>query len=114
MYDEYPSKRVLVSDKFISILVLRPFAGAPCSRFEVSFTELDFKFVDKKVNETITVKIISSDNKGLIVKPENTDTNILIKKSDIIIVSTPHKAYKKLKISKNKILVDIWGLIDKK
>ena len=32
---------------------------------------------------------------------------------NLIIVSTPHKAYKMLKIGKNKILVDIWGLIDK-
>ena len=39
-------------------------------------------------------------------------TDISIK-SDIIILSTPHKAYKKLKIGKNKILVDAWGLIDK-
>jgi len=44
----------------------------------------------------------------------NIDKRILIKKSDIIIVATPHKAYKKLKINKNKVLVDIWGLIEKK
>ena len=37
----------------------------------------------------------------------------LIKKSDIIILSAPHQAYKKLKIGKNKIVIDIWGLIDK-
>ena len=35
-------------------------------------------------------------------------------KSDIIIVATPHKSYKKLKISKNKVLVDIWGIFEKK
>ena len=45
---------------------------------------------------------------------ENVNKNYLIKKSDIIIVSTPHKAYKYLKISKNKILIDIWGLIESK
>ena len=28
-------------------------------------------FKDKKVNQTITVKIVSTDNKGLIVKPED-------------------------------------------
>ena len=44
----------------------------------------------------------------------NIDKRLLIKKSDIIIVATPHKAYKKLKINKNKVLVDIWGLIEKK
>ncbi len=45
---------------------------------------------------------------------DNIDKNILIKKSDIIIIATPHKAYKNLKIKKNKVLVDIWGLIEKK
>jgi UDP-N-acetyl-D-mannosaminuronic acid dehydrogenase len=45
---------------------------------------------------------------------ENVNKNYLIKKSDIIIVSTPHKAYKYLKIGKNKILIDIWGLIEHK
>ena len=44
----------------------------------------------------------------------NIDKKLLVKKSDIIIVSTPHKAYKNLKIGKNKILVDIWGFIEKK
>ena len=43
----------------------------------------------------------------------NIDKNSLVKKSDIIIISTPHKVYKKLKIKKNKILVDIWGLVER-
>ena len=42
-------------------------------------------FADKKINETITVKIISSDNKGLVVQPEGCDMNILIKKSQIAV-----------------------------
>ncbi len=37
----------------------------------------------------------------------------LIKKSDIIIVATPHDTYKKLKISKKKFLVDIWSILKK-
>ena len=40
-------------------------------------------FKDKKVNDTITVKVISSDNKGLNVKPEGCEIEILIKKSQI-------------------------------
>lgn len=43
---------------------------------------------------------------------ENISKKDLVEKSDIIILATPHKAYKKLKIGKNKTLVDIWGLID--
>tara|TARA_B100000963_G_scaffold74305_1_gene62437 strand:- start:1491 stop:3218 length:1728 start_codon:yes stop_codon:yes gene_type:complete len=42
-------------------------------------------FEDKKINETITVKIISSDNKGLLVQPEGCEMNILIKKSQIAV-----------------------------
>ncbi len=40
-------------------------------------------FKDKKTNDAITVKVISSDNKGLFVKPEGCDVEILIKKSQI-------------------------------
>ncbi len=42
-------------------------------------------FKDKKVNDTITVKIISSDNKGLVVRPEGCEMDFVIKKSAIAI-----------------------------
>ena len=42
-------------------------------------------FNDKKINQVITVKIISSDNKGLTVKPEGCDMEFTIKKSQIAI-----------------------------
>ena len=42
-------------------------------------------FKEKKVNQTITVKIISTDNKGLIVRPEGCEMDFLIKKSQIAI-----------------------------
>ena len=42
-------------------------------------------FNDKKKNQTITVKIISTDNKGLIVRPEGCDMDFIIKKSQIAI-----------------------------
>jgi|TARA_B100001540_G_C15816175_1_gene647585 small subunit ribosomal protein S1 len=42
-------------------------------------------FKDKKVNDTVTVQVISSDPKGLIVKPEGSDFKINIKKSQIAI-----------------------------
>ncbi len=42
-------------------------------------------FKDKNVNQTITVKIISTDNKGLIVRPEGCDMDFSIKKSQIAI-----------------------------
>ena len=44
-------------------------------------------FHDKKVKQTITVKIISTDSKGLIVRPEGCDMDFPIKKSNIAINS---------------------------
>ena len=45
-------------------------------------------FKDKKVNDAVTVKVISSDNKGLMVKPEGCEMEFLIKKSQIAMSST--------------------------
>ena len=42
-------------------------------------------FKDKKVNAVITVQVIGSDNKGLVVKPEKCDLEFLIKKSNIAV-----------------------------
>ena len=42
-------------------------------------------FKDKKINQTITVKIISTDSKGLIVRPEGCEMDFPIKKSNIAI-----------------------------
>ena len=44
-------------------------------------------FKNKKISDIITVKVISSDNKGLIVKPEDSELNMLIRKSQIAINS---------------------------
>tara|TARA_Y100000022_G_scaffold1443_1_gene1169 strand:+ start:8682 stop:10415 length:1734 start_codon:yes stop_codon:yes gene_type:complete len=42
-------------------------------------------FSDKKVKQIITVKIVSTDNKGLIVRPEGCEMDLPIKKSNIAI-----------------------------
>jgi small subunit ribosomal protein S1 len=42
-------------------------------------------FKDKKINQTITVKIISTDNKGLVVRPIGCEMDFNIKKSQIAI-----------------------------
>ena len=42
-------------------------------------------FNEKKINDVITVNVISADNKGLIVKPENCELQFLIKKSNIAV-----------------------------
>ena len=45
-------------------------------------------FKGKNVNDTVTVKVISSDNKGLMVKPEGSDISLIIKKSQIAVASS--------------------------
>ena len=45
-------------------------------------------FKDKKINDTITVKVLSSDNKGLTVQPEGCELNLQIKKSQIAVSSS--------------------------
>ena len=45
-------------------------------------------FNGKNVNDVITVKVISTDNKGLTVKPENCELEFLIKKSNIALNSS--------------------------
>tara|TARA_B100001250_G_scaffold411615_1_gene440704 strand:+ start:402 stop:2135 length:1734 start_codon:yes stop_codon:yes gene_type:complete len=42
-------------------------------------------FKGKKINETVTVKVVYSDNKGLTVKPEGCELEFLIKKSQIAV-----------------------------
>ena len=42
-------------------------------------------FKDKKLNQAITVKIISTENKGLVVRPEGCEMDFQIKKSQIAI-----------------------------
>ncbi len=44
-------------------------------------------FDGKKVNDIITVQVISSDNKGLVVKPEGCELEFIIKKSQIAVSS---------------------------
>ena len=41
-------------------------------------------FKDKSINQTITVKVISTDNKGLIVKPEGCEINLPKLKKQIL------------------------------
>ena len=64
-----------------------------------------------KLLKSKKIKTLQSDE--FYKSDDNIDKKELIRKSDIIILSAPHKAYKKLKIKKNKIIIDIWGLIDK-
>ena len=58
------------------------------------------------------IKTLQSDE--YFKSKDNVSKNHLVKKSDIIILATPHNSFKRLKINKRKILVDIWGFFEKK
>ena len=49
-------------------------------------------FRDKKVKDTITVKVVSTDNKGLIVRPVGMEMDFTIKKSQIAIAAADQRS----------------------
>jgi len=82
---------------------------------------LTFKAESDDIRDSLAIKLLHSLKKrkiktlysdeyykmrGMIKKQD------LVKKSDIIIISTPHKTYKRLKIPKSKKVIDIWGVIN--
>ena len=84
---------------------------------------LSFKAENDDIRDSLSIKLLkylkSKKIKTLqsdeyYKDKNNIDKNLLVKKSEIIIISTPHRAYKNLKINKKKILIDIWGFIEKK
>ena len=76
-------------------------------------------FKDKNINQTITVKVISTDNKGLTVRPEGCEMDFQIKKSAIAINSADARpsrwtggekldcAIADLDLSKRKVILSI-------
>ena len=83
---------------------------------------LSFKAENDDIRDSLSIKLLKNLKLQKIKTlqsdeyyngKENIDKKILIKKSDIIIIATPHKAYKNIKIGKGKILIDIWGLTQK-
>ena len=70
---------------------------------------LSFKIKKLLIHEA--KKVFCSDE--FIKNKEYISKYDLIKKSDIIIVATPHDNYQKLNISKNKIIIDIWNIFKK-
>ena len=89
-----------IKNKTIGLLGLT--FKANCDDIRDSLAIKLLKFLKRK-----KIRTIYSDEfynlKGSIPKEK------LIKKADIIIISTPHNIYKRLHIPKRKLLIDIWG-----
>ena len=84
---------------------------------------LSFKAENDDIRDSLSIKLLkylkskkikTLQSDEFYKDKNNVSKKVLVNKSDIIIISTPHKEYKKLKISKNKTIIDIWGLIEKK
>ena len=76
-------KRVSTKVKVLEIKVSEQKLGLAIVNSKDPF---DF-FKDKKQGDTITVKVINTDNKGLTVRPPNCEMDFQIKKSEIAINS---------------------------
>ena len=57
----------------------------------------------------LKLKILQSDE--YFKNKNNVSRTELITKSNIIIIGAPHNAYKKMNISKQKKIIDIWNII---
>ena len=84
---------------------------------------LSFKAENDDIRDSLSIKLLKNlkskkvrtlQSDEYYKNKNNVEKDILIRKSDIIIIATPHKAYKNLKINKKKVLVDIWGLLERK
>jgi len=89
----------------------------------VGILGLSFKAENDDIRDSLSIKLLKylkSKKIKTLQSDEyyrdknNIDKKVLVSQSDIIIISTPHRAYKNLKINKKKILIDLWGLIEKK
>ena len=76
-------------------------------------------FKDKKKGSTITVKVINTDNKGLMVRPEGCEMDFQIKKSEIALNTADARpsrwtggekvdvAIKEIQLDKRKVILSI-------
>ena len=69
----------------VKVLEIKPSEQKIRVGFKQTFPDPFEWFNDKSINQTITVKVVSTDNKGLVVRPEGCDMDFQIKKSAIAI-----------------------------
>tara|TARA_B100000029_G_scaffold386665_1_gene382536 strand:- start:182 stop:1360 length:1179 start_codon:yes stop_codon:yes gene_type:complete len=99
------NEKVKLKNKIVGVLGMAFKAENDDTRDSLSVKLL--KYLKSKKIKTLQSDEYYKDEK-------NVDKNLLINKADVIIVATPHKAYRNLRIKKNKILIDIWSIIEKK
>ncbi len=88
-------------------------------RKKIGVLGITFKAETDDTRDSLAIKLIKLLKKsGMSVlqsdeycfEKNNIKKHELLRRSDIIIIAAPHKAYKKIKFPKNKILIDIWGI----
>lgn len=81
---------------------------------------LTFKADSDDIRDSLAIKLCKKLKKNKLKflqsdeyyhNKNNINKTDLIKKADIIILGAPHKSYKKLKIEKKKIIIDVWGVL---
>ena len=89
---------------------------------KIGILGLAFKAETDDVRDSLSIKLINYLKKKKIkfyatdpyVKLNfNQEIEKVIKKSDILVIATPHKIYKKIKIPSNKIIIDVWNIVKK-
>ena len=98
--EEYKSKLKL---KTIGVLGLAFKADIDDDRDSLSLKLI--KLIKKN-----NLKVVFSDE--YIKHPNAIKKEKLVKLADIIIIATPHKAYKKIRFPKNKKIIDTWGMLE--
>ena len=114
---------MLVNEGLPKFIIKKLNEDSSIKRKTVGVLGLSFKAENDDIRDSLSIKLLkylkSQKIKTLqsdeyYKDKKNVSRNFLLKKSDIIIIATPHKIYKNLKINKKKIIVDIWGIIEKK
>ncbi len=89
---------------------------------KIGILGISFKAGTDDIRDSLSIKLIKYlkkknikyfFNDPLVKIKNNLKISEVIKKSDLVIIATPHNQYKKIKIPKKKILIDVWNIAHK-